>query len=68
MRRLKLHPTEEPYGFDPGILFWSNLSNDIQQTGLADEYQVPPCLVAETKEQTLEWLCSIIKVRAEAYE
>ena len=62
MRRLELHPVEEEYGFDPGVLFWSNLSS-----GLAEEYEVPPRPANETKEQTLERLRSI-KVRAAAFE
>ena len=64
---LNLHPTTQPYSFDPCVTFWSNANQDTQDAALADNWTLPPPPPGETNERALERL-RIVKTQAEAYE
>jgi hypothetical protein len=67
MRCLDLHPKQDPYGFDPAMLFWTNTAADIRSAALSERYSVPTRPAGETNTQALARL-RLVKAEAESYE
>ena len=56
---LDLHPAADSFSFDLALVFWSGMSRDIQDEGLAAAYAPPPGLPNECKEGSLEQLMEV---------